>query len=249
MNSTGRLDRHYTDPRLAELYDLENPLGPDAEFYTSLAAELGVSTIVDLGCGTGLITVELANDGRQVIGVDPAEAMLARARTRAGGERVRWIHGDSGHLGSPSADLAIMTGNVAQVFLDDCAWEKSLGDIHRALRPGGYLAFESRNPEDRAWERWTPDSTLIRLQSSGGPVRTWLEVVEVLPGRVVFEGHNFFETTGEDIVSRSELRFRNKEEISDSLVNAGFVIDAIFGNWDRRPFAQDSRLMVFVVRR
>jgi hypothetical protein len=45
---------------------------------------------------------------------------------------------------------------VAQVFLDDAEWATTLRAIHTALRPGGHLAFESRNPDDRAWERKIP---------------------------------------------------------------------------------------------
>src|SRR5215831_10422773 len=51
-----KLDRHYTDPRLVELYDLENPRGVDTDFYIRLAAELDAHRILDLGCGTGLLT-------------------------------------------------------------------------------------------------------------------------------------------------------------------------------------------------
>ncbi len=44
-----------------------------------------------------------------------------------------------------------MTGHVAQVFLSDEAWTATLTAIYDALRPGGRLAFETRNPGDRAW--------------------------------------------------------------------------------------------------
>src|SRR5690242_1485933 len=143
-----KLDRHYTDPRLVELYDGDNPRGADTDFYVRLAEELGARRILDLGCGTGILTRELAVDGREVIGVDPAPAMLAYARRQPGAERVRWIEGDSSALGTPEADLVIMTGNVAQIFLDDAEWAATLRDIAAALRPGGHLAFESRNPDD-----------------------------------------------------------------------------------------------------
>jgi 2-polyprenyl-3-methyl-5-hydroxy-6-metoxy-1,4-benzoquinol methylase len=62
-----KLDQHYVDPRLVALYDLENPRGADTDFYIGLAAELDAHTIIDLGCGTGLLTHELASDGRKVI--------------------------------------------------------------------------------------------------------------------------------------------------------------------------------------
>jgi hypothetical protein len=57
--------------------------------------------------------------------------MVARARRRPGGERVRWIVGGADGLGAPGADLAIMTGHVAQFF----RVEQIYGDWDR--RPAG----------------------------------------------------------------------------------------------------------------
>ncbi|MEZ4673141.1 MAG: class I SAM-dependent methyltransferase [Caldilineaceae bacterium] len=77
-----KLDLHYVDPRLVALYDSANPWGADSDFYLQLADELGAETIVDLGCGTGLLTTALAVGARTVIGIDPAPAMLAIAQQR-----------------------------------------------------------------------------------------------------------------------------------------------------------------------
>jgi len=244
-----QLDQHYVDPRLVALYDIENPRGADTDFYIRLAAELNARNILDLGCGTGLLTRELAVDGRTVIGVDPAPAMLAVARRQQGADRVHWVQGTSSSLGTPSADLVVMTGNVAQVFLDDAAWARALRDIHTVLRPGGYLVFESRNPADQAWQRWNRQATHEQIDSPYGPMECWLELVHVGDGRVVFEGHNVFASTGEVVVARSELRFRRLAELTSSLVEAGFAVHHVYGDWDRRPFDDASRLMVFIARR
>jgi SAM-dependent methyltransferase len=243
------LDQHYVDPRLVQLYDTDNPRGADTDFYVHLAADLNARSILDLGCGTGLLTRELAVDGRLVVGVDPAPAMLACARRQPGAERVQWVEGDSGALGTPHADLVIMTGNVAQVFLDDSAWATTLRAIHAALRPGGYVAFESRNPEDRAWERWNRAATYERLDSPYGPMECWLELVSVGDGRVCFEGHNIFIATGEVVVVRSELRFRSLAELTDSLLMSGFTIEHVYGDWERGPVTSTSRVMLVIARR
>lgn len=244
-----KLDLHYADPRLVELYDLENTRGADTDFYVRLAAELGSRRILDLGCGTGLLTRELATEGRQVTGVDPAPAMLAFARRQPGAERVQWIEGDSSALGTPEADLVIMTGNVAQVFLDDAEWAATLRNIYTALRPGGHLAFESRNPDDRAWERWNRAATYAQFDSPNGPMESRLDLVSVGNGRVRFEGRNVFNATGEVLVVSSELRFRNRAELADSLINSGFSVEHVYGDWQRGPLVSTSRIMVFLARR
>jgi SAM-dependent methyltransferase len=156
----------FTDPRLVAIYDTVNAYTAASQpgFYAQLAAELGVSLILDLGCGTGLITCELARQGYRLIGVDPAPSMLDIARDRPYGDRVRWIDGDASQLGAPDADLAIMTGHVAQFFLADDSWHATLTALHAALRPGGRLAFESRNPGARQWEGGGPAT----------PARRWM---------------------------------------------------------------------------
>lgn len=244
-----KLDLHYVDPRLVDLYDIENPHGVDFDFFIRLAADLKARHILDLGCGTGLLTRQLAVNGRKVIGVDPAPAMLAYARRQPGAERVQWIEGDSSALGTPEADLVIMTSNVAQVFLEDAEWAATLDHIYAALRSGGHLAFESRNPDDRGWEKWNPETTFARLDTPHGPVESWLEVVKAGNGRVHFKGHNVFKNTGEDLVAQSELRFRSYTELTTSLNNAGFTVEQLYGDWERGPFVSTSRIMVFVARR
>src|ERR671911_1404470 len=102
----------FTDPRLVAVYETVNAYEPGTQpdFYLGLAAEVGARSVVDLGCGTGLLTRELALRGYEVTGVDPAPAMLEVARRRPGGDRVRWLHGDAGLLDEGRADLAVMSG-------------------------------------------------------------------------------------------------------------------------------------------
>jgi SAM-dependent methyltransferase len=244
-----KLAGHYAEPRLVVLYDIENARGADTDFYVRLTEELDARTIIDVGCGTGRLTLELVGDGRQVIGVDPAPAMLAIARQKPGAEQVLWIEGDSSALGAREADLAIMTGNVAQVFLDDAGWAANLRHIHTTLRPSGHLAFESRNPDDRAWERWNPEATYEQFDSPNGPMEAWMEVVSVEDGRVHIVGHNIFKATGEVVLASEELRFRSLAELTASLVDAGFTIEHVYGDWNRGPFVSTSRIMVIVARR
>lgn len=243
-----KLDLHYVDPRLVELYDSANPLGSDTEFYLQMAAELKAQTIVDLGCSTGLLTRKLARDNRNVIGIDPAPAMLAVARRNDKAQHIQWVEGDRKALGTPDADLLIMTGNVAQVFLDDAEWTATLDAIRTALRPNGYLIFESRNPDARSWEHWNREETHTITSTPFGQIEEWLEVIDDSNGRVHFKGYNIFKDTGEVLVVDSELRFRCKDELIDSLKKAGFTVENIYGDWGRGPFTSASPIIVLIAR-
>jgi hypothetical protein len=144
---------------------------------------------------------------------------------------------------------AAAAGNVAQVFLEDADWQRTLAAIHAALRAGGILAFESRNPEDRAWERWNRSATYAKIDSPNGQMETWVELVSVEDGRVRLEGHNVFLSSGEVVVAGSELRFRSRAELSRSLTDSGFTIEHVYGDWQKGPLLNTSRVMVFIARR
>jgi ubiquinone/menaquinone biosynthesis C-methylase UbiE len=246
---TTKLDLHYTDPRLAELYDIANPHGPDTDFYLELAHELQAKKIIDFGCGTGYLTRQLAVRDREVIGIDPAPAMLAIAQRKDIEQNVQWINGDKSLLGTRNADLFVMTGNVAQVFLDDDEWSDLVHSIWHVLRPGGFVAFESRNPGARQWEEWTPEATRTTTITPFGDIEEWLEVVDVTPRTVRFKGYNHFQKTGETLVVDSELRFRTLEEITQSLEHSGFEIESVYGGWKRESFTTSCRPMIFVAKR
>lgn len=244
-----KLDQHYTDPRLVALYDRDNPRGDDTNFYLRLADDLNARIILDLGCGTGLLTRAFATNGREVRGIDPASAMLAWARQQPGAEHVQWIEGDASMLGTPNADLAVMTGNVAQVFLNDEVWATTLKDLYAALRPGGYLAFESRNPEVREWESWRPDTTYEEIDTPFGRLTCWLDEAVAEHGQVHFTAHNVFADIEEDMVVDSTLRFRSRVEIAQSLVQAGFTVAHEYGNWHGEMLTPTSQVMIFVASR
>jgi SAM-dependent methyltransferase len=238
-------DLLFDEPRLAAVYDPLDPDRSDLDVYDALAAELGARSVLDIGCGTGTFACLLARRGLEVTGVDPAAAMLAVARAKPGAERVRWLHGVAPDLPPLQVDLATMTANVAQVFLDDGAWADTLAAARGALRPGGWLVFESRRPERRAWREWTRDHSYRREEIDGvGLVETWDEVTQVALPYVSFRSTMIFRADGAELSSESTLRFRSREEIGESLAAAGFSIEDLRDAPDR-----PGRENVFFARR
>jgi SAM-dependent methyltransferase len=238
----------FDDPRLAAVYESVNPYGPgeQPDLFAALAAEVGARSIIELGCGTGLVTRALAAEGYEMTGVEPSPAMLAVARTRPLADRIRWIEGGADRLpATGAADLAIMSGHVAQFFVTDASWQGALAALRRAIRPGGTLAFETRNPLAREWERWTRAHAVS--DPTAGAIETWTEVRSVDAGVVGFTNHYRFVTSGEHIESRARLRFRTEDEIRASLLCAGFGVDRIIGDWDGRPATPTTRELIVVV--
>lgn len=210
--------------------------------------EFGARSVLDLGCGTGVFALLLADRGLEVIGVDPAGASLEVARAKPGAHRVTWIHGDASAIPAPLAvDAITMTANVAQVLVTDADWLATLAAVHAALRPGGRLIFETRDPSRRAWEAWTEELTRSTTEIPGvGRVTDWVQVTDVADNGelVTFESPNRFEADGTTIVSTSTLRFRSRAAIEESLEATGFAVGAVRDAADR-----PGRELVFVARR
>ncbi|MFC4855129.1 class I SAM-dependent methyltransferase [Actinophytocola glycyrrhizae] len=218
-------DAIFAHPRLAAVYDAFDGARDDLAVYLNIADELGARRVLDVGCGTGCLVALLAESGRAVVGVDPAEASLAVAKAKPGSERATWLHGDATTLPDLAVDLAVMTGNVAQVFLSDDDWSRTLQGIHRALRPGGHLVFETRRPERRAWEDWVADTAPVMATVPGiGVVERWLAVTDVRLPFVSFRCGYRFLADGTVLTSDSTLRFRDREEVAASLAQHGFRV-------------------------
>jgi len=200
----------------------------DLDVYDEIVAERDASSVVDVGCGTGTLACRLARLGIEVVGLDPAKASLNIARRKPGGKRVRWIQGDASSVPRLVADLALMTGNVAQVFISDADWSDALGAVRRAVRDEGWLVFETRDPARRAWERWTKEHTYRELKVPDvGLVNTWTELIDVQEPLVSFRHVFRFARDGSELVSDSTLRFRDHDEITASLDEGGFRLRSV----------------------
>lgn len=97
-------------------------------------------TVLDAGCGTGRVAIELARRGRVTIGVDRDADLLASARAKAPG--LHWVTADlvalSDHVARGSIDLAVLAGNVL-IFVDPGTEAATIAALAATLRPDGLL--------------------------------------------------------------------------------------------------------------
>jgi ubiquinone/menaquinone biosynthesis C-methylase UbiE len=230
-------------------YDQLNPADDDYRFYAAFGTPAGVSRAVDLGCGTGTLARMLASDVASVVGVDPDAEMLRVARSKDPEGRVDWRLGYSDVLEPESAEFAVMSGHVAQVFVEDGDWLAALRDLRRALVPGGLLAFESRNPSARRWEAWTRELTLRTVETSEGVVEFWHETAVVDLPRVSYDTLARNLRTGEVTANRDALAFRDEQALRASLEHVGFGVDHVFGDWDRTAPTATSPELIMIARK
>lgn len=219
-------DRLFDDPQMAAVYDTIDSDRSDLDHYEALLAELGAESVLDIGCGTGALALRLAEAGRAVHGADPATGMLAVARERDVDNAVTWHAGTVGDVpAEPRFDAAVMTGNVAQVFLTDEDWLATLVATRQRLTDDGYLVFETRDPQRRAWERWTREATTARyVDPVAGELEAFVDLTDVSLPFVTFSSCVRFLDTGDECWSESTLRFRTRTELDRSLADAGFEV-------------------------
>ena len=96
---------------------------------------------------------------------------------------------------------------------------------------------------------WVTASGLIRPLFVPPPRAVWQELIEVSGERVRFVTHYQFETTGDELISASELRFRPPSTLAQTLTDTGFSIEHWYGDWSGAPVDEQSReLIVIAVR-
>ena len=244
------VDALFEHPRLVAIYDTLHPERSDLDAYVGIVDELGARSVLDVGCGTGTFALVLADRGVEAIGLDPAAGSLAVARAKPGADRVLWVHGDATSLPSMEVDLATMTGNVSQAIANRSDWEATLRGLRQALRPGGHLVFETRDPAFRGWQEWNRAESYLSTEIDGvGTVESWVDVTDIDrtgPDSLLvsFRWTFVFASDGCTLTSDSTLRFRGRDEVEADLVAHGFTVDDVRDAPDR-----PGREFVFLARR
>lgn len=237
------VDLLYNDPALVDFYDLVNT--GDAELKRCLALAGDARSVLDLGCGTGQLAVAFA-EGRAVVGVDPAGAMLDLARRRSGGDKVEWIEADARtvRLGR-RFDLVVLTGHAFQVFLSRQDRQAVFATIAAHLAPNGHFLFDSRNPAVEAWREWTPERSEEMVDHPRfGMVKSWYDARMEADGIVAYRTWYEIAATGQILTAESKIAFPSKEDIAAGIEAADLFAERWFGDWDGGPWTPASREII-----
>jgi len=245
--------------RLAALYDLGTaPLegGPDVEWFSGLARRTG-GPILELGCGTGRITVPIAQDGHHIVGLDRSAAMLERAerRARRADVEVRWVEGDMRAFSFNEAFALVFVAFNSFLMLDPNDRWSCLARVREHLAPRGRIAIDVFQPDPEVivgkdggvvdeWERIDPESgrAVRKLSSSHANVdgvtqRFWYD--EMTDGGTVLR-----------IGGTTTLHYLYRREAELLFSEAGFVIETLHGDYDGNPAdARSGKLLVVAKRK
>jgi ubiquinone/menaquinone biosynthesis C-methylase UbiE len=258
-------------------YDIQDHSDTGVAFYSQLAQETG-SPVLEIGCGTGRVSIPIARLGISVTGLDIVPGMVAHARMKAAGLPTRWIEGDARNFVLHDRfRLIYMTGNVFQAFLTRRDLELVFERVRTHLQEDGLLAFETRNPRWPNREVWAKAAdTYSPINAPGEGFFAYLETCE----KEQYQG-TYTDAAGHEVrvsiaqvydhveqvmhwtgyrrwmegneektkVTRTAARFTFPQELEALLFYNGFSITRQYGDWNLEPLGAHSPSIIVVCRK
>lgn len=242
----------YADKDLAQFYDVQPAARMDFVYCEKLAQ--GAASVLDLGCGTGVLATQIAstrNDAACIVGADPAKAMLDIAAARDSGEKVRWVEASAEALDLDERfDLIMLTGHAFQVFLTIDQQRAVLASIVRHLTPAGRFIFDTRNPVFPARKERTREETLHQFEhAEHGTVEKWnVSAYDEASGILTFSNGYRILKTGKAHEAQEQIRYTRREEVAALIADAGLSVESWLGSWDGAPFHREAREIIPIGR-
>jgi len=244
----------------ARFYDWENAqtMGRrDVKFWQQMAREAD-GPVLELGAGTGRVSLPMARTGAIVVGVDRSASMLARAHKRIRlaklGAHLHLVRGDIRYLPLPSASVSLTAApyGILQSLLDDDALDATLRSVFRVLRRGGTFAIDMVS-DLVSWQEY---DRRVKLRGTMRGSEAHITLVESVRqdrerGVTIFD-QEFIERRGaRRHVHAFSIRFRtvSVQEMRRRLELVGFTVSAVLGDYAGGPWDARADVWLIVARR
>ena len=249
----------------APFYDWENArtLGRrDVPFWQSVALQ-SKGPVLELGCGTGRISLPLAKAGVKVVGIDRSAPMLERAAKRLatmhkrlggrGKKRLRLVRGDIRFLPFERASFKTVLApyGILQSLLRDKDLNATLAAVAEVLEPGGLFGVDLV-PDVPNWREYS-NQIQMKGKAQGGAHLTLVESVrqDRTKHLTIFE-QTYIERRGEQVRKHTfDLTFRTLPipTFTKRLEKAGFAIEAVLGDYRGGPWDERADVWIMLARR
>ena len=241
----------------APFYDWENAqtlARRDVAFWQRLAAAQD-GRVLELGCGTGRLTIPVARAGAEIVGIDRSEPMLTRARQRLRRSRASalLVRGDIRHLPFRRRlrfSLVMAPYGMLQSLTRERDLRATLNAVHGVLPRGGLFAIDLV-PDLPRWAEYDRRVSLTGRRGHGTIRLTESVRQDRRKGLTVFD-QEYEERRGtRKAVKRFSLTFRtiSVAQMRRRLENAGFRIDAVLGDYDGGPFDERADVWIILARK
>ena len=241
----------------APFYDWENAQTldrRDVRFWRRMAVRANGS-VLELGCGTGRVTIPVARAGARIVGVDRSAEMLSHARRRSTrarlATRVSWIRGDIRSLPfrlSARFKLVMAPYGIVQSLVRESDLKATLAAVVDVLAPGGIFGIDLV-PDLPVWKEYR---NKVRFRGARRGGRSRITLVETVrqdrSKRLTIFDQRYVEQRGARRTTRRfSLVFRTLTvpQMTRRLEKAGFRIKAVLGDYNGEPW--DPRADVWLI--
>lgn len=233
----------------------------DIPFYVREATRAG-GPVLELGCGTGRVTVPIARSGIDIVGLDNSEGMLERAKSKA--RRIGRQHGRIDIHSGDMRDFSLgrtfplviipFRGFLALLTIEDQI--RCLTNVKSHLEPDGRLVFNIFVPdtqrliedEDAAFhlrDVTNPDTGRRFVLWQQTKVDTFHQVLSV---RLIVDELEREGTVGNRFYLDYQIRYAHRIEMLHLLERCGYEVVDLYGDFDGSPLHEDSEEMIWVAK-
>ncbi|HBL84426.1 MAG: methyltransferase type 12 [Clostridiales bacterium GWF2_38_85] len=245
----------------AWLYDVDkrDNLQADIPFYIDYA-KMQKGEILELGCGTGRVSIALARQCFKVTGLDLSIQMLDIFRAKTENEpelkdKITIVHGDMSDFNlQKKFSMIIAPFRVFQALTEDDVIKQSLRCIREHLTYDGIFIINVFNPRPVMDEGWCYPETVQweRLDENTGNYvvkKHWGDKIDT-QNQIIYPHYAYEVTDKNGIKSRHtedlKLKYYYDNQLSQTLENAGFRIKEKFGWYDKSTIEDCKRELIFI---
>lgn len=252
MNTHDNLEE-FSDPPNYDLEEGERS-APRIAFYCELAKTVG-GPVLEIACGSGLVTIPIAAQGLEVTGIDLARPMLEHARKKAEQQNlnVRWVEADARFfdLGTHYR-FVYLTGNAFQAFLHREDQEALFATVKRHLAPAGIFAFETRNPSGHDLSN-QPEEEFDQSYTSvdGYQVSVFFaQHYDPLAQVIYWTSYRRWNDGERDHKKETHItcRFTHPQELEALLYYNGFQVIQQYGSWEKEALSASSPSIITICK-
>jgi len=242
-----KITQEYQHPAL---YDCE--YGNFTQDFDIFSSYVNSGQVLDLACGTGRLTIELAKRGLECVGIDKSASMLsmAQAKSKSLGFDIFYLQEDIKKFQlEQKFDLITMAGNSFQALLNESDQRSCLACIGGHLKSYGFFIFNTRNTvademrTSREFEYWYDF-----LDANGNRVKVYgMQRYDSLNNTVLYTTKRVWQTR--HTLSKISLKFTNYPSLLNLVNQAGFEILEVYGSFSREPFDSNHSKDIIIVSR
>ena len=240
----------------AEIYDLVYPSKNDANFYVTQAKKLG-GPVLELGCGTGRVLIQIAREGMRVTGLDLSRDMLNLLMKKIQKEKfaknIELIEGDMRDFYIPKKfRLAIMPFRPFQHMLTRKDQEKCIRNIYKHLDKNGLLIMDIFNPDLSKPENVVEHH--ITATDEEGNLLTKSGAIRFDKKRQILKVRFYLDKISKDKrVERKimgfEMSYLFEGQLKELLEKNGFRVLNVYGDFDGSEFREGSKEIIVIAKK